>query len=87
MTPREAVLAWFEKNQLADVVQTDFMVFFAEKTEREAVWPMLGAPFVRGAGAALSALYKEGVLTRGRVGISAGPGFPKWVFVYEKWRP
>lgn len=86
MNLTEAINAWFDSGNLhADILNTDFMVFVSEKTGAKTDWPFLGAPRVSGVGKALSAMYKDGALVRGRISLRNGPGFPNWIYVYERW--
>lgn len=69
-----------------DILNSDFVVDYCEANEVPAAVQWFGAPKCKTLGADLGRLFREGYLTRGRVGISdglSGQGFPKWVYNYR----
>lgn len=69
-----------------DILNSDFVVDYCEANEVKAAAQWFGAPKCKTLGADLGRLFREGYLTRGRVGINdglSGQGFPKWVYNYR----
>ena len=67
----------------ADCLNQEFVTLMIEKFNFEFVPQVFGSHMCPKISQVLSKLYKNGVLERRRVGISEGPGFPKWVYSYS----
>lgn len=75
-----------EQHARVDVLNSDFVVDYAEHTGSKAVVQFFGAPRCPQLGADLGRMHREGYVKRATVGIGdglSGQGFPKWVYSYR----
>lgn len=71
-------------NSSADVMDMKFVDSYIVATDAPYTPQMFGANTCRQLGRDLSAMYKAGMLTRGRVGLTEHyTGMPNWVYVYR----
>lgn len=75
-----------EQGGRVDVLNSDFVVDYAEYTGSKAAVQFFGAPRCPQLGADLGRMHREGYVKRATVGIGdglSGQGFPKWVYSYR----
>lgn len=82
----EWLIEYMEKNQHADVMNSELVDEYEGKFNVEVDIKMYGANRCKDLGKLLSLGYKLGLFNRSPVGLTNGAwnvGFPKWVYVYE----
>ncbi len=79
----EWILEWLRKHRGVDVLDTEFHDEFSKKFNVKQKFKMWGAAPCPTAMRYLKKLYDKKCVTRARVGISAGEGFPSWVWDYR----
>lgn len=83
---QQFVLDWMKRTgeQVVDVLNADFVDAYIRATG-VAYEPMpYGAHKCPSLGRDLGALFRAGLLTRARIGVGCGDGFPAWVYAYER---
>ena len=76
---------WCEYNDtnVFDIMNVKFVNDYINHFNPRHIFQIVGPHKCKNLGRFLSKAYKLGILKRGRVGISMGIGYPKWVFCYS----
>lgn len=78
------ILKQVQKRERVDVLSAEFVDEYIDATGAVYSLQYFGAFTCRQLGRDLSEMWRNGLLTRSRIGLSGfESGFPKWVYVYE----
>lgn len=83
---QQFVLDWMERTgeTVVDVLNADLVDAYIEATGAPYEPMPYGAHRCPLLGRDLSALYRQGLLSRNRTGVGGGEGFPSWVYTYQR---
>lgn len=81
----EWIKTYLETKIRCDILDSDFVIAYAEHCNAKVMIYFYGAPGCPQLGRDLSAMHKAGILERTAIGLHgmAGMGFPRWVYVYK----